>query len=86
MRTVITPIPAMAVITDTPTTTVSIRPIERAASRLSTKIPIAVVITAMISTPTEMMDRSDHWMPAGRLRSPPASAVTLCLLLASGAP
>src|ERR1022692_4781381 len=74
-------------ITETATTTETIKAMERPASRRSTMIPTTVMTSAMISTYWEMNPRSDHWMSAGRRdRSPPARAVTLVSGPPAGAP
>ena len=54
----------------------TIRPIDRAASRCSSKIPMSAMISAMTSRRLGDVEMSDHWMPAGSARLPPAIAVT----------
>src|SRR6266571_2652133 len=74
-----TPIPASMVITETATTTMIIRPIERAAMRRTSRMPNTLTTSAMISTRREMYSRSDHWMPPGNTNAPSASGLTLYL-------
>ena len=60
-----TPIPAMVVTVHTATVMAIMKPIERPASRFSTKMPMMLTTTAMIATRSEIQIRSDHSMPAG---------------------
>ena len=71
-----TPTPDIEVSTETATTTTTIRAIDRAARRFSRTIPMSAMISAMTSRRLEMNQMSDHWMPAGRVKMPPAIGVT----------
>src|SRR5581483_11474131 len=65
IRIAMTATPAIEVTVQTATVVAIMKPIERLASRLSSRMPMMLTTTAMIATRSEIQVRSDHAMPPG---------------------
>src|SRR5689334_20487103 len=79
IRHAMTPIPAIVVTVQTATVVAIMKPIERPANRLTTKMPMMLTTTAMIATRSEIQARSDHSMPAGSTDAVSARGLMLYL-------
>src|SRR5689334_10744187 len=79
IRHAMTPTPAIVVIVQTATVVAIMKPIERPANRLTTRMPMMLTTTAMIATRSEIQIRSAHSMPAGSTDALSASMFTFYL-------